>query len=1074
MRFLRIEVENFRAIRRAVVDFGPGLNVLFGPNDLGKTTLASAMRAALLLPAESSAHQAFVPWQTKAAPRIVLGFEALGSFWRIDKTFGSGSVASARLECSPDGSSYHEEVRGRAVERRVRELLGWGIEAPGGKSGARGLPESFLSHVLLGGQADASQLLERSLGADRDESGRQRLHQALQSLAQDPVFKRVLDTAQAKVDSAFTPTGRKRLGQTSPFASLRDQIAQLGADFERFAHQRRESEEVQNRVEQLAGDRLAAEESISALERAITEHRAALLARDARQVVRQRHHVALKKHEHELAKHGELLQLEADVAAAKHDADESVRLAAASLEALGVTEVELTRAENLLTELAGDEARARRAVRRLELESRRAALSAELMQLEEVIQLRCDLKAARELEDQERKLLNEAERGVAQLQEKSAALEVNEIGDRRLEAFCRAREAESVVERALGARADASKLQKLAKEALLQAEAALSRSREIERVSGSVLSELRGLEAERRVAAARLDVGLTLRLDLREVGRTELALDDGHRAALDGVKGSRVISAQRRISLRLEDVAELEILAGDPDLQREFERLDRVWAERAWPLLERARVDSIEQLAERSERRKAFERQAEEAKQRAAELERQAAEKQVLGADLERARERAERLAGLFDASHSAALARAALELGVAWEKTLGERLALMQKERVRLNMALDGDAVRAAGSSARLESAERAVWVTRERFEQKLGALSGGGDDLDRPGVIEERASRVRKEVFAVSTELGRLDQGAESEAARVRSQRDAALERATRARGERTRRDAASLALRDRHLELAAQLRERKLHFDACALETARAELSQREAELGRLAPENDVTVEQLEHEELELERARAHERQRTGELRRAEGALGQIGGDVAAEREKRAKEALGRARELEMDLERDYEGYRLLVETLRTVENEQGVHLGRALERPVSERFDRLTRGRYGSVELDAELGLRGVMVAGEHRGYRELSEGTQEQLATIVRLCIAEHLETALVLDDHLAQTHRQRAEWFRAALRDAGERIQIVVLTARPEDLLRDEELAVAAQTGEAVRERVRAVDLERRLDRATY
>src|SRR5262245_48649745 len=148
MRFVRIEVENFRAIRSASVEFGPGLNVLFGPNDLGKTTLASAMRAALLLPADSSAHREYLPWQSPESPRISLTFEAEGSIWRIRKTFGNGGAASARLERSPDGSSFHEEERGRAVERRVRELLGWGIEAPGGKSGPRGLPESFLSHVL--------------------------------------------------------------------------------------------------------------------------------------------------------------------------------------------------------------------------------------------------------------------------------------------------------------------------------------------------------------------------------------------------------------------------------------------------------------------------------------------------------------------------------------------------------------------------------------------------------------------------------------------------------------------------------------------------------------------------------------------------------------------------------------------------------------------------------------------------------------------------------------------------------------------------------------------------------------
>src|SRR5262249_28526049 len=62
MRFARVVVEHFRAIERADVTFEPGLNVLHGPNDLGKSTLAAALRAALLLPHGSSEAEEYVPW----------------------------------------------------------------------------------------------------------------------------------------------------------------------------------------------------------------------------------------------------------------------------------------------------------------------------------------------------------------------------------------------------------------------------------------------------------------------------------------------------------------------------------------------------------------------------------------------------------------------------------------------------------------------------------------------------------------------------------------------------------------------------------------------------------------------------------------------------------------------------------------------------------------------------------------------------------------------------------------------------------------------------------------------------
>ena len=40
MKILRLRVTDFAAIREADIDLGRGLNVLYGPNDLGKSTLA--------------------------------------------------------------------------------------------------------------------------------------------------------------------------------------------------------------------------------------------------------------------------------------------------------------------------------------------------------------------------------------------------------------------------------------------------------------------------------------------------------------------------------------------------------------------------------------------------------------------------------------------------------------------------------------------------------------------------------------------------------------------------------------------------------------------------------------------------------------------------------------------------------------------------------------------------------------------------------------------------------------------------------------------------------------------------
>jgi hypothetical protein len=137
----------------ADVEFGPGLNVFYGPNDLSKSTLATALRAALLVPTSSSEAERFSPWQADVAARVSLTLvDDGGQHWRVSKTYGHGAESRAELLHSKDAVSFALDCKGRQVEERIRGLLAWGIPAPGGK-GARSLPDSFLANVLLAPQA---------------------------------------------------------------------------------------------------------------------------------------------------------------------------------------------------------------------------------------------------------------------------------------------------------------------------------------------------------------------------------------------------------------------------------------------------------------------------------------------------------------------------------------------------------------------------------------------------------------------------------------------------------------------------------------------------------------------------------------------------------------------------------------------------------------------------------------------------------------------------------------------------------------------------------------------------------
>src|SRR5215204_2851455 len=165
MKIRRLVVKDFAAIRESDIEFGPGLNILYGPNDLGKSTLADAIRLALLLPHTSSHVEDYVPWAGGHNPRVELTFETEPQrIWRVRKEFRRGGASV--LEESKDGVGFEEVERARKVDGRLRELLRWGIAEPGGSGGSKGLPSTFLATVLLSTQSNVSAVLSDSLQGD--------------------------------------------------------------------------------------------------------------------------------------------------------------------------------------------------------------------------------------------------------------------------------------------------------------------------------------------------------------------------------------------------------------------------------------------------------------------------------------------------------------------------------------------------------------------------------------------------------------------------------------------------------------------------------------------------------------------------------------------------------------------------------------------------------------------------------------------------------------------------------------------------------------------------------------------
>ena len=143
-----------------------GLNVVVGPNEMGKSTLLDALRA-VLFERHSSKAQPIVALQNdrnQAAPVVELAFELDDGLYRITKRFIKKPYA--RLSC-PDGRS----LEGDAAEDTLRDLLDF--DEPG-KTGAK--PETLGMWNVLWVQQG------QSFGAlDLPESARSSLHSALES-----------------------------------------------------------------------------------------------------------------------------------------------------------------------------------------------------------------------------------------------------------------------------------------------------------------------------------------------------------------------------------------------------------------------------------------------------------------------------------------------------------------------------------------------------------------------------------------------------------------------------------------------------------------------------------------------------------------------------------------------------------------------------------------------------------------------------------------------------------------------------------------------------------------------------
>jgi DNA repair exonuclease SbcCD ATPase subunit len=1076
MRLNRLRITSFGAIESVEVEFGPGLNVLYGPNDLGKSTLVDAIRLGLLLPHASTHCEQYVGWTGTGDPTVEMTFETEAQrIWRVRKQFGKAGFSV--LHESRNGRDFDEVERGRKVDGKLREILRWGIPEPGGTGGTKGLPTSFLATALLSPQEDVGAVLRNSLQADSTASGKEQIAAALQAVAQDPLFVALLRETQTRRDAAYTDKGAKKMAKGSVFKAAAERLNETRDEKERLQRIVADSEGAERQLRDLTDLRIQKQEALAtaaelaekferlaaqAACRSVAAEQVRLAQEDLQRI--QRIGTETEKSEREaeeLAK--KIFEAERALNAAKGrqtEAGAAIKVAEEAVRAegsdSGVTDT-VVRQQLELRKSAADQAA-------LEAQQRIDAAEAAQNFVEAAS------AAEHDLEDQEAK----ARSAVEAASQSTAKLTSAEEQLRRCDVLERALDVQAADKRVAEAQATVDKQldlnDRLDTTSRDRARLAAQRAAITVPPPGA-LGPMRQLSNELAAARGALDVGLvvtvtpTSRLDLR-------VRKDGEEVDVASDRQPVDIEARAEVELGIGDIATVHVRGGRREAQEIARNLEDRWSREVGPHLAAAGATDLAGLDVKS-----AEAQELDSGIRAKDAELDSLRAQLAGLDgaAEALREASDRAA-----ARRAALGDTALDTLAGDLKKLGTDAVSGLRNR-RQQLSEEAETARGIAHQAANDRTLADERVRHSRLALDAAVAARDGALVAFPDGVDTALTAARSALAAAIKEKVEVAAGFVSLERKIDARKkhiDAALSSARtdaeQAAAEAEAAQAQVTTAKTHHAAEQGRLVELRRQRDAENMAAAEARLHEAVASRDALpVPDRMVSDEEVSAARnaaaairLELDRIER-------EILRAHGALEQVGGAVARERLRDATEAFDLAARQEREIEAEYEAWKLLLEQMKEADAAQASNLGQALGPAIAGRFQELTRRRYETVQLTAQLATEGIVVSGAVRPTEQISVGTREQLSTLYRLSLAEYLGSTIVLDDQLVQSDDNRMDWFRTLLAEKARNFQILVFTCRPGDYLANGALvpegsAVHADTDGGF---LRAVDLGRALRR---
>jgi len=238
-----IEISGWRCFLEqvAVGPFTDQLNVIYGPNGTGKTTLFEALRRALMDSHAVTGQEIseIRPWGRALLPRVTVLFSHKGTEYRVSKQFLDGGFS--KIDRKEDGD-YRPLAEARQADDFIRELLS--KSSPG-----RGLSQSKhwgLAQVLWAPQGEL-RLVE--LSGDLISDIQSTLGLQLTDQAAGPIEEKV----QEHYLQFFTAQGKIRSGKgAAPIAQMQDALAEAKLRRAQAAEDLNRSEEASRKVEDLS------------------------------------------------------------------------------------------------------------------------------------------------------------------------------------------------------------------------------------------------------------------------------------------------------------------------------------------------------------------------------------------------------------------------------------------------------------------------------------------------------------------------------------------------------------------------------------------------------------------------------------------------------------------------------------------------------------------------------------------------------------------------------------------------------------------------------------------------------